>query len=195
MTIKFSGSREAADADSNFVVAPEGTVVYRQVIKGGAKEGMTKGNPEKGTEPRPMMQLELLVSHGEYAGKIRVWHYLTFIEAGAKGHGMTLHALHAFGFDPEGDNDYSAEAFEERGVKVELGIDTYKGKKKNIIAKFLIDDEAPPTGPVAEDEGTSFNPEELERPAPAPASRGGTATVARPAAPAPGRKLPWAKKK
>ncbi|MDD5303338.1 MAG: hypothetical protein PHS14_09540 [Elusimicrobia bacterium] len=199
MTIRFEGSREAADADSNFPVAPEGTVVYMTVDA--VKESMSRGNPEKGTPPRPMLELELLVSHGEYAGKIRVWNYLTFIEAGAKGHGMTLHALHALGFDPEGENDYSAEAIKGRGVKAELGIETYKGKRKNVIAKFLIDDEPAPEGAPAEDAATSFNPEELEQaPPPAkaasPTSRGATATASRPAAAAPAaRKLPWAKKK
>src|SRR5688500_15901133 len=119
MSIKFTGDQAAADADNSYPVAPEGTVAFLTVVKGGAKE-------RKASSGRDMLELEMLVSEGEYKEKVRVWHYLTFIEAGAKGHGMTLHALHAFGFDPDGENEFSAEAFEGVTVKVELGVDTYQ---------------------------------------------------------------------
>lgn len=191
MGIRFTGSQEAADADSNFPVAPEGTIAYLTVVENGAKERKAK---ESG---RDMLELEMLVSEGEYKEKVRVWHYLTFIEAGAKGHGMTLHALHAFGFEAEGENDFGAAQFVGRTVKVELGVDTYQGKRKNVIKKFLVEEEPPARKPV-EDPSTSFNPEELEEAAAgksaAPPARQ-AAPPARAAAPAPARKLPWGGKR
>lgn len=202
MAFRFKGDQAAADADSNFPVAPDGTIAYLTVVE--AKERKTK---ESG---RDMLELEHLVAEGEYKERVRVWHFLTFIEPGAKGHGMTLHALHAYGFNPDGENDYGAEQFLQRTVKVELGVDTYQGKRKNVIKKFLIDEAAPEPAPatLADEEigDASFNPEELEQrqqqrqaPPPAAAARPARRTAvapppARPAAPTPSRKLPWDKK-
>lgn len=183
MGIRFKGNQAAADADNNYPVAPEGTIAYLTVVE--AKERKSSTN-------RDMVEMEMLVAEGEYKNRVRVWNYLTFIEEGAKGHGMTLHALHAFGFDPEGENDYGAAQFLNRTVKVELSVDTYQGKRKNIIKKFIVDDEPTPSMPV-DDAAASFNPEELERAAAAPAAR--TATAPPPVSPAaPAKKLPWGKK-
>lgn len=192
MSIQFKGSQAAADADSNFPVAPAGTY-YLTVVE--AKEGMTKGN--NGNPKRPMLELELVVSNGEYEDKVRIWHYLTFIEAGAKGHGMTLHALHAFGFETEGENDYSAQQFVGRTVKAELDIDTYQGKRKNIIKKFVVDEDAGNTASQAK--STSDDEEKVpgwvEEGTLAGAQKTAAARVSAPvaAAAAPRSRVPWRK--
>lgn len=182
MTISFKGNQAAADAQDKYPVAPEGTVAYLTVVEAEEK---------KAQSGRDMMELEHVVASGEFADRVRVWHYLTFLEETHKAHGMTLHALHAYGFDTEGENDYSAEAFKGRSVKVELGVETYQGKRKNVIKKFLVEEEAAPAEPS--------QPAAQEEPEPAWVKEGTRAGVAakpapsRTAAPAAGRKLPWKK--
>lgn len=189
MAIQFKGNQAAADAQDKYPVAPEGTVVYMTVVAATEKKSKESG--------RDMMELEHVVSHGEFADRVRVWHYLTFLEESHKSHGMTLHALHAYGFDTEGDNEYSGEAFVGRGVKVELGVDEYKGRRKNVIKKFLIDEE-----PGQEEPQQPAAPP-TEEPTPPWVNEGTRAGAAATAAarppvkpqPAPARKLPWTKKK
>lgn len=151
MTIVFAGNKEAADADTNYPYAPAGEGYFLKVRN--VKEQVSKNSG------RNMIALEYIIAEGEYEG-LHVFNYLVFIEAGAKGHGMTIHALKAHGLPWEGDVKISAADFQDIMVKVDLGVEEYpEGSKKfkNTIKKFHLP-------PEAEDpNGTT------QEPAPAPA--------------------------
>lgn len=174
MAIAFKGNRDAAVA-TGYTPAPDGdyfiTVVDAEEKK--AKSG------------RDMLELEFVIAMGPFENK-HVWHYLTFIEEGAKGHGFTLTALKAFGFAGDGEISLSAADFKGRTVKAKLGVESYEGKEKNIVKEFyVLDDEQ-----MAADARTVMG-EEPEAPAPAPAKPvPPPAPVSKPKA-----TLPWAKKK
>ena len=121
--IAFKGNPESA---TEFPVAPKGT--YFLKVRN-AQEKVSK------TSGRNMIATEYVIAEGEYEG-IHVFNYLTFIEDGAKGHGMTIHALKAHGLPWEGDVEISAADFEGIMVKADLDVETYDGKPKNIIKKF-----------------------------------------------------------
>ena len=145
MTIAFAGDAEAAAADTNFPYAPAGEAYFLKVRN--AKEQVSKKSG------RNMIATEYVIAEGEYEG-IHVFNYLTFIEAGAKGHGMTIHALKAHGLPWEGDVEISAADFTDIMVKVDLGVEEYPvGSKqmKNVIKKFHL----PPSD---EEMGTAQEP-------------------------------------
>lgn len=88
----------------------------------------------------PQIVMELAVAEGQYKNRTMPY-YLTFIPAGNKGHGMVLHALHAFGFDHDGEIEVSAPEFKGRTVKAKVGSDEYKGRTKNVVKDFYILDD------------------------------------------------------
>lgn len=142
MSIAFAGDAEAAAADTNFPYAPAGEGYYLKVRN--AKEQVSKKSG------RPMIATEYVIAEGEHEG-IHVFNYLTFIEAGAKGHGMTIHGLKAHGLPWEGDVEISAADFENVMVKVDLGVEEYPvGSKqmKNVIKKFHLPPEDVATEPI-----------------------------------------------
>ena len=197
MTIAFAGDAEAAAADTNFPYAPAGEAYFLKVRN--AKEQVSKKSG------RNMIATEYVIAEGEYEG-IHVFNYLTFIEAGAKGHGMTIHALKAHGLPWEGDVEISAGDFTDIMVKVDLGVEEYPvGSKqfKNVIKKFHL----PPSD---EEMGTAQEP--APEPAPEPtvspkeqafkeaAEKAGFKAKVVPAKPAPAKPavkkpLPWKKSK
>jgi|CXWL01.1.fsa_nt_gi hypothetical protein len=151
-----------------------------------------EGNPLKSKKGNDMWILELTVAEGEHKDR-KQWHYLVFLPPGAPGHGMTLKSLKAFGIDPEGDNDILPEHLLNVTVKVNVKIEESEGyDPKNAVAKWFNPGELTKPGATqAEDpngtaqEDTSFDPKELEKPAPA-----------KPAAPAaPAKKPLWGGKK
>ena len=199
MTIAFAGDAEAAAADTNFPYAPAGEAYFLKVRN--AKEQVSKKSG------RNMIATEYVIAEGEYEG-IHVFNYLTFIEAGAKGHGMTIHALKAHGLPWEGDVEISAGDFTDIMVKVDLGVEEYPvGSKqfKNVIKKFHL----PPSD---EEMGTAQEPAPAEEPqAPVEekispkeqafkeaAVKAGLAKASAPvkhaAKPAPKKALPWKRK-
>jgi hypothetical protein len=128
--IAFAGDAEAAAADTNYPYAPAGEGYFLKVRN--AKEQISKKSG------RPMIALEYVIAEGEHEG-LHVFNYLVFIEAEAKGHGMTIHALKAHGLPWEGDVEISASDFNDIMVKVDLGVEEYpvgSKKFKNVIKKF-----------------------------------------------------------
>lgn len=197
--IAFTGDKEAAKQDTNFPVAPAGTY-YLKVRNAQEKISKTSG--------RPMIAVEYVIAEGEYADRVHVFNYLTFIEAGAKGHGMTLHALKAHGLPWEGDIEISAGDFSGITVQAELEIENYQGKDKNVVKKFLLVEEpAAEEAPAEDPNGTAQEEPEVISPKEsalvAAAKKAGLVkpetkprTVVKPAAPVAAKKpLPWAKKK
>lgn len=204
--IAFAGDAEAAAADANYPYAPAGEGYFLKVRN--AKEQMSKGNPKKGTPSRPMIALEYVIAEGEHEG-LHVFNYLVFIEAGSKGHGMTLNALKAHGLPWEGEIEISAADFQDVMVKVDLGVEEYpEGSKqmKNVIKKYHL-------APSEEEMGTAQEPAPEPAPEPEPeptiskkeqefkdrAVKAGlakpTATVKHAAKPAVRKPLPWKKGK
>ena len=150
MSIAFKGNPESA---TEFPVAPKGVEYFLRVKNAQEKVSKTSG--------RNMIATEYVIEEGDYAG-IHVFNYLTFIEDGAKGHGMTIHALKAHGLPWEGDVEISADDFMEGGgilVKCDLDVETYEGKPKNVIKKFHL----PPSD---EEMGTAQEPAPEPEPAP-----------------------------
>ena len=206
MGIAFNGNVEAAKADSAYPVAPAGT--YFLKVRN-AQEKVSK------TSGRNMIATEYVIAEGEYENKVHVFNYLTFIAAGEKGHGMTIHALKAHGLPYEGDVEISAADFMENGgilVKVDLDTEFYQGREKNGIKKFYLPDdgqEAPAPAEAEDPNGTAQEEGPMVEDAPAlspkmnalatAAAKAGlvkpktvTPTVVKPAIKKP---LPWAKKK
>ncbi len=199
MSIAFKGNPESA---TEFPVAPKGVEYFLRVKNAQEKVSKTSG--------RNMIATEYVIEEGDYAG-IHVFNYLTFIEDGAKGHGMTIHALKAHGLPWEGDVEISAADFMEGGgilVKCDLDVETYEGKPKNIIKKFHL----PPSD---EEMGTAQEPaqapdeieavvEKIEKISPKEQAFKDAAVkagLAKPAAvvkhaakPAPRKSLPWKRK-
>ncbi len=154
MTIAFAGDAEAAAADTNFPYAPAGEAYFLKVRN--AKEQVSKKSG------RNMIATEYVIAEGEYEG-IHVFNYLTFIEAGAKGHGMTIHALKAHGLPWEGDVEISASDFTDIMVKVDLGVEEYPvGSKqmKNVIKKFHLPPESEDPNGTAQEPAQA--PDEIE---------------------------------
>lgn len=201
--IAFKGNPDSA---TEFPVAPAGKEYFLKVKNAQEKVSKTSG--------RSMIATEYVIAEGEYEG-IHVFNYLTFIEDGAKGHGMTIHALKAHGLPWEGDVEISADDFTRDGgilVKADLDVETYDGKPKNVIKKFHL----PPSD---EEQGTAQEPvpkpvpKPVPEPEPAPVEekisakeqgfkdRAVAAGLAKPAAvvkhaakPAVKKPLPWKKK-
>ena len=148
--IAFSGSQEAADADTNFPYAPAGEGYFLKVKN--AKEQVSKNSG------RNMIAKEYIIAEGEHEG-LHVFDYLVFIPAGERGHGMTIHQLKAHGLPWEGEVEISAADFFDVMVKVDLGVEEYpigSKKMKNVIKKFHL----PPSD---EEMGTAQEP--VEEPA------------------------------
>lgn len=157
---------------------------------------VTDTEEKKSKSGRPMIQMELVVCHGEYADKKRVKFWLTFIPAGEPGHGMTLHALHAFGFPHDGQININAKDFEGRTVKAKVASEEYNGYQNNVIKDFYILTDEQMTEDVKTEEEPAAEEQERETVPPAakaaPVAAKVVATKTVPATP--GRKLPWAKK-
>lgn len=180
MAIAFKADKEAAANDSAYPVAPDGEYYLTCV----------EATERKAKSGRDMIEMELVICEGEYEERVRIWNYLTFIEAGAKGHGMTLHALKAFGIDADGDVEITADMFKGVSVKAELGQETYNGKLKNVIKKFITDDVR-----LEEVSTVEAEPEPVV-PALAVAAAKAGLIKPKPAAPAPAARKPppWGKK-
>lgn len=179
--MRYQGSA-ASDPGSTF---PEGDYYLECTA---VQDKDKEGNDKKSKNGNDMWVLELTVKEGEFAGR-KVWHYLVWLPAGAPGHGMTLRAIHAFGHDPEGDNDYTPDHFLNVTVKAFVKIDPAKDgyQASNKIGKWYVPEgEAAPTGAdggsAAEPEGgdTSFEPPAEEKEL--AAAGAGPKTGARPAA-------------
>lgn len=172
-TIQFKGNKD--EIKNGFPVAPEGDyfVTCVEVKERTSKRG---GHPQ--------VELELVIAQGEFADKVHVWDYVTFIPAGEPGHGMALHALHAFGLPYDGDVEVDLQAFRGVTVKARLEQDTYQGKLKNIIGEYYVLEDAEMTKEAFGDP----EPAPVRQSAPPPARQA-------PSTAAPKGKLPWMNKR
>jgi hypothetical protein len=110
-----------------------------------------------------MIEMELTVCVGPYENRhFKYW--LTFIPAGSNGHGITLHALHAFGLPYDGPVSIGQDDFKGKTVKAKVGSEPYKGRMNNKILDFYIlsDEQMSAEGSAA----ASAAPEPAQAPAP-----------------------------
>ena len=188
--IAFKGNPDSA---TEFPVAPAGKEYFLKVKNAQEKVSKTSG--------RNMIATEYVIAEGEYEG-IHVFNYLTFIEDGAKGHGMTIHALKAHGLPWEGDVEISAGDFIDIMVKCDLDVETYEGKPKNVIKKFHLPPSDEEMGTAQEPPAPAPDPEEKISPKEQAFKEAAVkAGLAKPAAvvkhaakPAVKKPLPWKKK-
>ncbi len=155
---------------------------------------VTDAEEKKAASGRDMIEMEVTVCVGPYENR-HFKHWLTFIEAGSDGHGMTLHALHAFGLKHDGQINVSWEDFKGKTVKAKVGSGEYKGRVNNKILDFYIlsDEQMAADGAAAAAEVPAA-PEPAAEPTPEPAKPAAPPAAAAKAVFAPkGKKLPWAK--
>ncbi len=81
---------------------------------------------------RDMVNLELTVEDGEFKGR-KLWTNVTMIPDGEPGHGMMVHALHAFGMPFDGDLDFETEEFKGRCAKANVVQATYTDAKSGQV--------------------------------------------------------------
>ena len=124
---------DAAEENQGFEPFPEGDYLLECV----------KVEDKRTRTGRDMVVLELKVSEGPSAGR-KLWHNLTLIPAGEKGHGFTVAALHAFGLPYDGELDFSTEDFIGRNARAHVAIEERewddKVIKSNKVQLFLIGD-------------------------------------------------------
>lgn len=145
-----------------------------------------EGNDLISSKGNNMWVLEFTVAEGPFANR-KMWHYLVWLPEGKPGHGMALRSIHAFGLDPEGENDYNPGHFLNVTVKATVDIDSQPGySPKNVIKKWFVPDEVskpdPTEGDAQEPNGKvdeSFSPKEEALASSAPPAK---------------RKAPWGKK-
>jgi len=200
-----------AEMKGGAILFEKGTYLFKCVdVVDTDKDGNVKLT---GDGKRQRFDLELVVAKGPWAGRGRVFHNGTIIEAGAPGHGMALSCFHAFGiWDPEtpGELDVELQDMKGRYVLADADVEpprtvagkTYDAKMKIKRWHALTEEELARemVGAIDPEGGTEFNPPAKEpaapapspRPAPAPAATA-TRTAPPPARPAAGGKLPWKK--
>jgi hypothetical protein len=106
---------------------------------------------KKASSGRDMVVLSLEVLEGAYSGK-KINYYLTLIPEKQKGHGMTVHAFHAFGLPFDGDVDFNSEDFKGLSCQAQIIVEDVPGKGKwagktfrnSKIADFFTDEYEPP---------------------------------------------------
>jgi len=107
---------EGSSGGGNFTPAPRG--IYTIQVAN-VKPGVTQTK-------RQMVTLECeIADEGDEFGK-KVWHNVTQIPKGEKGHGIMVHSLHAFGLEHDGHLDFDpVEAFQGQSARALLGVKPY----------------------------------------------------------------------
>ena len=126
----------------------------------------TDAEEKQSSKGSDMIEMELTVAVGPYENRhFKYW--LTFIPAGSNGHGITLHALHAFGLPYDGPVSIGADDFKGKTVKAKVSSEEYKGRMNNKVLDFYIlsDEQMTAEGSAA----ASAAPEPAPAPAPEPA--------------------------
>ena len=131
---------DAAEENQGFEPFPEGDYLLECV----------KVEDKRTRTGRDMVVLELKVSEGPSAGR-KLWHNLTLIPAGEKGHGFTVAALHAFRLPYDGELDFSTEDFIGRNARAHVAIEEREWEdkviKSNKVAYFITGDGHPQLKP------------------------------------------------
>lgn len=121
-------SANAAEEAGSYEPIPDGEYIL----------SVAKVEDKTSKSGRPQAILEMVVDEGPYIGR-KLWYQLTFIPKGEPGHGFTVQALHAFGFEHDGNLDFDTADFVNRTCRAKVTSEPYvdkngKNKKKNVIA-------------------------------------------------------------
>ena len=122
---KWGGEADAAaetagGGGQKFTPAPRG--IYTIQVAD-FKDGMTKGDKEKGVPSRAKVDLTCeIADDGPEFGK-KVWLTITQIPKSEKGHGIMIHSLHAFGLALDGDYEFDTKDLQGQRARVLLGVE------------------------------------------------------------------------
>lgn len=125
--VEADASAETAGGGGNkFPPAPRG---FYEIQVADYTDGETKGD-ENGNGKRPKVDLMCEISNdianlganSPEFGK-RAYVTVTMIPKGAKGHGILVHALHAFGLAHDGNLDFDTNEFQGKKAWVLLGVE------------------------------------------------------------------------
>lgn len=164
---KFSFSADATEQAGNYQPLPDDEYVLKCDE---CEHVMT-------STKKHMLKLTLLVDEGPFIGR-KVWTNIVFNPKGENGHGLTVQALKAFGFEYDGDMEIDPDEWVGKTCRAKLVKESYVKKLedgteqtrwKNVIptAGFITD------GTSANDpmptQGRASNPAPAAAPRPTPA--------------------------
>lgn len=150
-----NAEEETSGGGGNFPAAPRG--IYTLQVSDYSLSQKTSANAKNPGVPKTNFTCEI-ADQGEHFGK-KVWHTVTWLGKGKKGHGMCLHFLHAVGMPYDGALDFEEEEFQGKQFKALIEVEPYEkdvnGKvylnERNVIAQiYTLEDEIPdelPPGP------------------------------------------------
>lgn len=90
-------------------------------------------------DPMPNINLRC-IEDGDNEGK-RVWDNILIPEPDSLAHkiiGRTKRFLHAINEPYQGDFDVDTDNWQNKTVEVRIGTEEYKGRKKNVVLRYLI---------------------------------------------------------
>jgi len=116
-------------------------------------------------DPMPNICLRC-IEDGEYEGR-KVWDNIVIPEPDSAAHkiiGRTKRFLHAIGEPYQGDFQTDTENWQNKTVEVRVGTDEYKGRKKNIVSRYLISEKQQNNSPKQESRKSTTKVEQDDLP-------------------------------
>ena len=124
------------EESKGFPIADEGDYWLRVTQ---VKDGQTSDRAKNPNCQKVDLLIVILDDNGDKVGSC--WHTLTFIPAGKPGHGMWLHANHAFGLPYDGEVNYDTADYMDTECRGHVIVDTWEGKTRNKISEFYTEDD------------------------------------------------------
>lgn len=129
--MKVSRNYDEYVEQEDFKLIPDGDYMF-EIAE--IKDGYSGNN-----DPMPNITLRC-IEEEEYEG-IYVWDNILIPEPNSPSHkiiGRSKRFLHAIGEPYQGDFDVDTENWLNKTVEVKIGTEEYKGKKKNIVLRYLL---------------------------------------------------------
>jgi len=127
---------DRSQESGSYPIADPGDYFLRVKEKTDGKTGRDAKNPN-------CQKVDLIISilddRNEEVGS--VFHTVTFIPEGRKGHGIWLHVNHALGLPYDGEVDFDTDEYLDKECRGRVIVDTYNGKTRNKIEEFYVEDE------------------------------------------------------